>query len=154
MISQKVFHFRERWDAATGADLHALHGRDSMCEPDDVCEIPLLEHAINEGAVKDITGAGRIGDGNAESRGLHNLTMVHEQRALRPARDSNDRTAVAIGKPANGIVAVISGSKVGAGDEVVDEAKEFMRGVVIDFIDIDHDWDAGFTRPSRGLKRG
>src|SRR5437870_10610646 len=146
-LLEELSYFRKSRNAAAGADAHALQGSDGVGEADNVIHAPILEQAVDECAVKDVARAGGIGDGNLESVGLHDTSVIHKHSAFRTSRDTYDRAAVAIGERARII------GEIRAGDKVIDQAQKFVGGVVIHFIDVDDDRNLCFARPARGLKR-
>src|ERR1041385_3337852 len=76
------------------------------------------------------------------------MVPLDKYGAIGSAGNSNNPAAITVTQFA-GI-----GSKIGAGDQVIDMAQEFVGGFVIQFIDIDHDGNSGIVRPPCGLKRG
>src|SRR5438552_3139911 len=76
------------------------------------------------------------------------MFTLRKQGTLGSSSDSNDTAAIPIAEFARIF------SEIGARNEVIDQAQKLVRGIVIQFIDINNDRDARFTGPSCGLKRG
>lgn len=143
-------------DAAAGADGGAVEGGSGAGEIELALQGPILQEAVDEAGVKNVSGAGSVHCLDAKSSGVMELLPVPGQNAFFAESGSSEAGAKSFPERGQGLAQVRffrqPPRNVPAGDEVVDALQELLDPG-IKFVQIGDHWNAGGAGPARSRRR-
>ncbi len=149
----EVFDVFEGLDAASGAYGSAVEGGGGAGEVELAVERPVLQQAVDEAGVEDVSGAGGVDDGDAVGGGVVEVLAVPGEDAVVAEGRGGEAAAVAAVHLAEGFFEVglahEAGGEVAADDEVVDVGEEVFD-VGVELVEVGDDGDSGGAGPGGG----